>query len=49
MINIYLNLGNCVFLIKDYDIKIFLLLIFINVIISRLLFDMMILSFNNKD
>ena len=49
MINTYLNLKICVFLMKNYDIKIFLLFIFINVIISRLSFDVIISFFNMKD
>ena len=48
IINTYLNSKICVFLIKDYDIKIFLLLIFIKAIILRLLFDVMILFLNIK-
>ena len=49
MNNIYLDLKICVFLIKNYDIKNFLLFIFINAIISRLLFDIIISFFNIKN
>ena len=49
IVNTYLNLRICVFLIKDYDIKIFSLLMFIKIIISRLLFNIMISSFNIKE
>ena len=48
IINTYLNLKICVFLIKDYDTKIFLLLIFIKTIISRLSFNIIISLFNIK-
>ena len=49
MIDIYLNLKIYVFLIKNCDIKIFLLFIFINAIILYLLFNMIISSFNMRD
>ena len=48
IINTYSDLRICVFLIKVYNIKIFSLSIFIKTIISRLLFDIMISSFNIK-
>ena len=48
IINTYLNLKIYVFLLKDYDIKIFLLSIFIKIIISHLLFDIIISFFNIK-
>ena len=49
MINTYSNSRICVFLIKNYDIKIFSLSIFINAIISRLLFDVIISPLNMKN
>ena len=49
MINIDLDLEIYIFLIKDYDIKIFSLSIFIRAIISRLSLDVIILSFNIKE
>ena len=48
IINTYLNLKICVFLIKDCDIKIFSLSMFIKIIISRLLFNVIISFFNIK-
>ena len=48
IINTYSNLKIYVFLIKDCDIKIFSLSIFIKIIISRLLFDVMISFLNIK-
>ena len=49
MININLNLKIYTFLIKDYDIKIFSLSIFIRAIISRLFLGVIILSLNTKE
>ena len=49
MIDTYSNLEICVFLMKDCDIKIFFLLVFINAITSRLLFDVIISSLNMKN
>ena len=49
IINIYLNLEIYTFLIKDYNIKIFSLSISIKVIIIYFLFNIIILSFNNKE
>ena len=49
MINSYSNLEIYIFLIKDCDTKIFLLLISIRVIISRLLLDVIILFLNIKE
>ena len=48
IINTYLNLKICVFSIKDCDIKIFSLLILINVFFLHLLFDVIISFFNIK-
>ena len=48
IISAYLGLEIYIFLIKDYNIKIFSLLIFIKIIILRFLFDIIILSLNNK-
>ena len=48
IINTYLNSKNCVFLIKDYNIKVFSLSIFIKIFISRLLFNVIISLFNIK-
>ena len=48
IIDMYSNSRICVFLIKDCDIKIFSLSMFIKTIISRLSFDVMISFFNIK-
>ena len=48
IINTYSNSRICVSLIKNYDIKFFSLSMFIRVIILRLSFNVMILSFNIK-